>query len=168
MPTPSPAPCKCLHNRTTSLHSSERTKCAKNCRAHVQQCPKINCALYSITSLARNRMDGGRSTPMVLAVSRLTASSNLVGCSIGRSRGLVPWAIRSTYSAARRYIAVKLAPYDNRPPTLTYSRNENMEAIRCRRANSGSRARSGTANTGEVSTTKARRGPPGTSARARS
>ena len=37
--------------------------------------------------------------PSALAVLRLTTSSNLVGCSIGRSPGLAPFRILSTYPA---------------------------------------------------------------------
>jgi hypothetical protein len=42
---------------------------------------------YSITSSARARMEGGRVMPSCLAVLRLTANSNTVGCSIGSSPG---------------------------------------------------------------------------------
>ena len=40
--------------------------------------------------------------PSALAVLRLMTSSNFVGCSTGRSAGLAPLRILSTYSAARR------------------------------------------------------------------
>src|SRR5437016_960990 len=40
--------------------------------------------------------------PSALAVLRLTTSSNLVGCSTGRSAGLAPFKILSTKVAARR------------------------------------------------------------------
>src|SRR5262245_20540742 len=39
---------------------------------------------------------GGTSRPSALAVFRLMTSSNLVGCSTGKSAGLAPRAIRST------------------------------------------------------------------------
>ena len=45
-----------------------------------------------------------------LAVLTLTINSNFVGCSIGRSTALAPFAILSTYSAARLNMAEKLAP----------------------------------------------------------
>ena len=48
---------------------------------------------YSITSSARASSSGGTSSPSVLAVLRLTASSNLTGCSTGRSAGLAPFKI---------------------------------------------------------------------------
>ena len=52
-------------------------------------------APYSITSSARSRIDCGISTPIALAVLRLTTRSNLVGCSIGKSAGFAPLAMRS-------------------------------------------------------------------------
>src|SRR5262245_33419100 len=65
---------------------------------------------HSITSSARSRIEVEISIPIALAVLRLTTSSNLVGCSIGRSVGFAPFAIRSTYSAARWYIPAMLGP----------------------------------------------------------
>ena len=53
-------------------------------------------AHYSITSSARTSNDGGTVRPSALAVFRLITSSNLVGCSTGRSEGLVPLRILST------------------------------------------------------------------------
>ena len=52
--------------------------------------------LYSITSVARTRIEGGTVRPSALAVFMLMISSNLVGCSTGRSAGLVPLRILST------------------------------------------------------------------------
>src|SRR5262245_1803286 len=65
---------------------------------------------HSITSSARSRNDSGMVRPNTLAVVRFRARSNLVGCSTGRSAGLVPRRILSTNSAARRYRSVKLGP----------------------------------------------------------
>jgi hypothetical protein len=48
---------------------------------------------YSTTSSARARIEGGTVRPSALAVLRLTTSSNLVGCSTGRSAGLAPLRI---------------------------------------------------------------------------
>jgi hypothetical protein len=59
-------------------------------------------ALHSISPSARASRFGGRSMPSAFAVLRFTTSSNLVGCSTGRSPGLAPRKILSTYSAARR------------------------------------------------------------------
>src|SRR3954449_1868559 len=67
---------------------------------------RIHCLqklqLYSITSSARARSDGGTSIPSDFAVLRLMVSKNLVGCSIGSSDGLAPLRIRSTKGAPRR------------------------------------------------------------------
>ena len=49
-----------------------------------------------ITSSARASTDGGIVRPSALAVLRLMTSSNLVGCSTGRSAGLAPLRILST------------------------------------------------------------------------
>src|SRR5215212_8232474 len=55
--------------------------------------------LYSMTSLARSRIDVGNSMFNALAVLRLTANSNLIGNSIGRSAGLAPTTERNAASA---------------------------------------------------------------------
>ena len=47
-------------------------------------------SVYSITSSARASSIGGTSSPSALAVLRLITSSNLVGCSTGRSAGFSP------------------------------------------------------------------------------
>ena len=63
----------------------------------VRSVPKADIATpHSITSLARSRIEVGNSTPIALAVLRLTANSNLVGSSTGRSTGLVPCRILAT------------------------------------------------------------------------
>jgi hypothetical protein len=43
-------------------------------------------------------------SPICLAILRLITNSNFVGCSTGRSAGLAPFNILSTYIAARRQI----------------------------------------------------------------
>jgi len=57
---------------------------------------------HSITSSARARNVSGMLKPIPLAALRLTISSNLVGCSTGRSAGFAPLKILSTKIAARR------------------------------------------------------------------
>ena len=57
---------------------------------------------HSITSSASASSVGGMSRPSALAVLRLMTSSNLVGCSTGKSAGFAPRRILSTSSAARR------------------------------------------------------------------
>jgi len=70
------------------------------------QCPLSansgHSAIYSMISSARTRSEGGMVKPSALAVVRLIAKSNLVGCSTGKSPGLAPRKILSTKSAARR------------------------------------------------------------------
>ena len=51
-------------------------------------------ATYSITWSARPRRVGGMVRLSALAVLRLTTSSNVVGCTTGRSAGLAPFRIR--------------------------------------------------------------------------
>ena len=51
---------------------------------------------YWITSSARSRSVGGKVIPSTWAVFRLRTSSNLVGCSTGRSAGFTPFKMRST------------------------------------------------------------------------
>jgi hypothetical protein len=53
----------------------------------------------SLIGAQQNRL--GDLQPAALAVLRLTTSSNLVGCSTGRSAGSAPLRIRSTSLAAR-------------------------------------------------------------------
>src|SRR5262245_41759035 len=55
---------------------------------------------HSITSSAATSSPGGTVTPSAFAVLRLTTVSNLVGACTGRSAGLAPRRMRSTYRAA--------------------------------------------------------------------
>src|SRR5262245_44831432 len=65
---------------------------------------------HSITSSARASSDGGIVRPSAFAVLRLMTRSNFVGCSTGKSAGLAPLRILSTYVAARRNKEERLAP----------------------------------------------------------
>ena len=65
-------------------------------RTHARQ----QFAVYSITSSARASSVGGTVRPSALAVLRLTTSSNLVGCWIGKLPAFSPRRMRSTYVAA--------------------------------------------------------------------
>ena len=58
--------------------------------------------LHLITRSALASTFGGIVRPICLAAFRLMTNSNLVGASIGRSAGLAPFRILSTYTAARR------------------------------------------------------------------
>src|SRR5262249_46273132 len=77
-----------------------RLLCARRERPHSRRAAAQRAELappdHSITSSARNRIEVGISMPIALAVLRFTTNSNLLGCSIGRSAGFVPFAIRST------------------------------------------------------------------------
>src|SRR5215475_4113098 len=65
---------------------------------------------YCMISSARFSRDGGIVRPSVLAVLALITSSNVVGCSTGRSAGLAPFRILSTNAAPRRKRSRKLGP----------------------------------------------------------
>src|SRR5437660_4058764 len=54
--------------------------------------PRRRCPAhaYLSTSVACNRIAGGKVSPRVCAVLRLSTSSYFMGCSIGRSPGLAP------------------------------------------------------------------------------
>src|SRR5262249_31741916 len=72
---------------------------------------------HSITSSARASSAGGTVRPSALAVLRLIASSNFVGCSTGSSAGLAPLKILSTKAAARS----KLCALRDRNPAAQWS-----------------------------------------------
>jgi hypothetical protein len=75
---------------------SDITPCSK-VRRHARSVPLGDITLVqSIISSARTRNDSGIVKPSALAVTRLMTSSNLVGCSTGRSPGFVPRRILST------------------------------------------------------------------------
>jgi hypothetical protein len=56
---------------------------------------------YSITLSARNSSEGEIVSPIAFAARKLTTSSNLVGCSMGKSAGRAPRKILSTRTATR-------------------------------------------------------------------
>ena len=91
-----------------SGHRAMRSACPF--RATTGLMHRSNYQYYSITSSAWTSRSGGMVIPSAFPVLRLINNSNLVGCSIGKSAGLAPRAIRSTYSAARRCIAEMLGP----------------------------------------------------------
>ena len=57
---------------------------------------------HLITLSARVSTFGGIVRPICFAVFRLMINSNFLGCSTGRSAGLAPFKILSTYTATRR------------------------------------------------------------------
>ena len=68
-----------------------------------------------MTLSARASTFGGIVRPICLAAFRLMISSNFVGCSTGRSAGLAPLRILSTYVAARRNKSVNVRAVGHEP-----------------------------------------------------
>src|SRR5262252_1225832 len=71
----------------------------RQCNNSAQRCPlcaKSGHSPHSINSSARASTCGGTVRPSSFAALRLITSSNLVGCSTGRSAGLAPLSILST------------------------------------------------------------------------
>jgi hypothetical protein len=83
---------------------------ARRSRVLLSGVGRVGRARYSITWSARSRMDCGTVRPSAFAVFMLTTSSNFVGCSTGRSAGLAPLRILSTYVATSRYAAGRFGP----------------------------------------------------------
>jgi hypothetical protein len=65
---------------------------------------------YLITRVARTSTLGGIVRPICFAAFRLMMNSNFIGCSTGRSAGVLPFRILSTYVAARRNKSAVFAP----------------------------------------------------------
>jgi hypothetical protein len=86
------------HFTLESRHRSPRSRCPLWAISWLMRPAKSR---HSITSSAIASSVGGMVRPSALAVVRLMTRSNLVGCSTGRSPGLAPRKILSTYSAAR-------------------------------------------------------------------
>src|SRR6516165_9773164 len=100
-----------VHGYLQLLVSSEECHFPKRPkRDALELCAKSGHSPHSINSSARASTCGGTVRPSSFAALRLITSSNLVGCSTGRSAGLAPLSILSTYSAVRRQMAVKLGP----------------------------------------------------------
>src|SRR5262249_49370162 len=97
---------------------------------------RVGRACYSITSLAWRSSDCGIVKPSALAVLRLMTSSNLVGCSTGRSAGFAPLRIWSAYRAACLKISGRLGAYARRQPSLAYSASSKTPGSRCVNDNS--------------------------------
>jgi hypothetical protein len=97
-------PSRAKIHRCPLLSESGQTRVRSDCplcaNTGLMHCSKRH--LYSITSSARESRVGGTVRPSALAVLRLMTSSNLVGCSTGRSPGLAPLKILSIKLADRR------------------------------------------------------------------
>jgi len=87
-----------------ALRTSDRCPLSANSRREqLQQNPYSECLeAHSISSSASVSSEGGTVRPSALATLTLMTSSNLVGCSTGRSAGFAPFRILSTKVAARR------------------------------------------------------------------
>ena len=72
---------------------------------------------HSMTLSARSTSVAGSSIPIALAVRRLITSSNLVGCSTGRSAGLAPRNTLTSMRAIWRQTSTRDGPYAMRPPS---------------------------------------------------
>jgi hypothetical protein len=81
----------------------------RRCRRAANERHKL-ATPHSITSSARASSVGGISSPSAFAVLRLIASWYFVGCCTGRSAGLSPLRMRSTYEAARWYRSIASGP----------------------------------------------------------
>src|SRR5262245_13106227 len=77
---------------------------------------------HSMILSARTRIDCGTLTCKAFAVCTLTTSSNFVGCSIGRSPGLAPRMILSTYEALRRNRSSQSTEYVSNAPASAKKR----------------------------------------------
>jgi hypothetical protein len=93
-------------------------------------------SLHSSSASARSKNVSGIVRPMAFAVLRLTASSNFVGCSMGKSFGCRPCNILCTNFALCRKMAGPSAPYDIRPPASTKPRVVEAVGKRCSSARS--------------------------------
>src|SRR5207244_4821796 len=95
VPHPVDPPCRLLRTRGQRPKQRRRRRCAADK-------PNELAPLHSITSSARVSSAGGTMMPSAFAVFKLITSSNLVGCSTGRSAGLASLKILSTKVADRR------------------------------------------------------------------
>src|SRR5262249_29906980 len=107
-------------------------------RRAAEQCDE-RASFHSISASARTKNVSGIVRPMALAVLRLTANSNFVGCSMGKSFGCQPCNILCTNFALWRNKAGPSAPYDIRPPVSTKPREVEAAGKRCSSARSAMR-----------------------------
>src|SRR5262245_35842108 len=96
------------HRRLLRAHR-ERPHSRRAAEQRDELAPLHHCN-HSITSSATKRKSRLIVSPSSLAVFRLMTNSNLVGCSTGKSAGLAPLRILSTYVAVRRNRSGRFAP----------------------------------------------------------
>ncbi len=104
---------------TAPIMTAKRTICQSGLRFAEVVIPvsvrvDVLCLSNAVTHLntlsARASTFGGIVTPICFAVFKSITSSNFFGCSTGRSAGLAPLRILSTYVAARRNKSGVFAP----------------------------------------------------------
>src|SRR5262249_54127000 len=98
------------HADAIDLAALLRMRCERPRRSDAPKQRDELPALHSITPPARCSKNHGTSSPSAFAVFRLMTSSNLVGCSTGRSAGLAPLRILSTKTARRAKLSRKIGP----------------------------------------------------------
>src|SRR5262249_34135247 len=93
-----------VHQHANAAHSVGLLRACRErpSRRATNKCDEL-APVHSITSSAVVSSDGGTVRPNDFAVLRLTTNSNFVGCSTGRSAGLVRLSILCTKVAACRY-----------------------------------------------------------------
>src|SRR5262245_3055964 len=110
-----------FRTRSCLLYPRKRT-CAVQLGMSALGQKRTPLPVHSIIASARCRKVSGTANPSILAVLRLTTSSNFVGCSIGMSAGDPPCNIFTTNRALCRNEAELSAPYDNKPPASAKDR----------------------------------------------
>src|SRR6266576_532878 len=93
-------------SRSGSFSANSHTDRSDQC--FPQQLAFSQLQVHLMTLSARYSTVCGIVRPICLAALRLMINSNFVGCSTGRSAGLAPFRILSTYVAARRGKSVLL------------------------------------------------------------
>ena len=93
-----------LGARTPRIQEAESKKEAGRTQ-QAPEAPRRGSEAHWMISSARASTAGGIVRPRAFAVLRLMTSSNLVGCWMGRSPGLAPFRILSTYVAERRKLS---------------------------------------------------------------
>jgi hypothetical protein len=87
-----------------------RLSSARRARRAVRTGQEATSGCYSMTSSAIIRKSRPTVRPSAFAAFRLMTSSNLVGCWTGKSAGLAPLRILSTYTAVCRARSGRFAP----------------------------------------------------------
>src|SRR5215468_1447415 len=84
------------HDLEARGHEEEDGGVEHTAHQNIDEVGRHRRGVYSMRRSARASNDGGMVRPSAFAVRRLTTSSNVEGCSTGRSLGLAPLKMRST------------------------------------------------------------------------